>query len=87
MDNKEIMDQLKDLIEDEKRKSEKYQQYNIKGWVCPVCGRGLSPYTSTCPCVQYTPPPTYPVYPNTSPYPVYPNPVYPTCNPKIGGYL
>lgn len=20
------------------------------GWICPVCGRGLSPYTSQCPC-------------------------------------
>lgn len=20
------------------------------GWVCPVCGRGLSPLTSACPC-------------------------------------
>ena len=20
------------------------------GWICPVCGRGLSPYSNTCPC-------------------------------------
>lgn len=20
------------------------------GWVCPVCGRGLSPFTVVCPC-------------------------------------
>lgn len=20
------------------------------GWICPVCGRGLSPYTNFCPC-------------------------------------
>ena len=20
------------------------------GWICPVCGRGLSPFTTMCPC-------------------------------------
>ena len=20
------------------------------GWICPVCGRGLSPFTAVCPC-------------------------------------
>ena len=20
------------------------------GWICPVCGRGLSPFTYVCPC-------------------------------------
>lgn len=20
------------------------------GWICPVCGRGLSPWTNCCPC-------------------------------------
>ena len=24
------------------------------GWVCPVCGRGLSPYTAVCPCQNQT---------------------------------
>lgn len=22
----------------------------IVGWICPVCGRGLSPFTAVCPC-------------------------------------
>lgn len=22
----------------------------MQGWICPVCGRGLSPFTSVCPC-------------------------------------
>jgi hypothetical protein len=22
-----------------------------KGWVCPVCGRGVAPWISVCPCV------------------------------------
>jgi hypothetical protein len=23
------------------------------GWVCPVCGRGNSPFSSTCPCKSF----------------------------------
>lgn len=26
------------------------EQRELSGWVCPVCGRGLSPFTSVCPC-------------------------------------
>lgn len=25
----------------------------LQGWVCPVCGRGLSPFTQFCPCKGY----------------------------------
>jgi len=24
----------------------------ITGWICPVCGAGLSPFTVMCPCTQ-----------------------------------
>lgn len=25
----------------------------LVGWTCPVCGRGLSPFTSICPCIPF----------------------------------
>ena len=49
------------------------------GWKCPVCGAGLSPFTSRCPCTPYPVVyPTYPVYPSTpwpTPYPIWTGPV------------
>ena len=27
----------------------------IQGWICPVCGAGLSPYTQRCSCVGFPP--------------------------------
>jgi hypothetical protein len=31
----------------------------MTGWVCPVCGRGNSPFSSTCPCKGFS---TYPTF-------------------------
>lgn len=28
----------------------KPQQFPSCGWICPVCGAGLSPFISICPC-------------------------------------
>lgn len=31
-------------------KSETYNPPKMVGWICPVCGRGLSPFAAVCPC-------------------------------------
>lgn len=28
----------------------KDEPVGMTGWICPICGRGLSPFTSVCPC-------------------------------------
>ena len=28
------------------------QGFGQQGWVCPVCGRGLAPWVSVCPCMS-----------------------------------
>lgn len=30
--------------------TEKTNPPKMVGWICPVCGRGLSPFTTMCPC-------------------------------------
>jgi hypothetical protein len=30
--------------------NQKKQTTGLQGWICPVCGAGLSPYTTMCPC-------------------------------------
>ena len=33
-------------------KSETVNPPKMVGWICPICGRGLSPFTSVCPCKE-----------------------------------
>lgn len=33
--------------------SETINPPKMVGWICPVCGRGLSPFTNICPCKGY----------------------------------
>jgi hypothetical protein len=33
------------------------------GWICPVCGRGMSPFSSSCPCKTFNQ--SFPQYPVT----------------------
>ena len=28
------------------------QGFGQQGWICPVCGRGLAPWVSVCPCMS-----------------------------------
>lgn len=54
--------------------------YNMapKGWVCPVCGGGVSPYLQKCPCKKMvTVEPWKPVPPPRPPYQVEIDPTRP----------
>ena len=55
-----------------------------KGWICPICGRGVAPTVKVCPCkgeYKYVPYPVYPwVYPS---YPKWWSEI--TCKPNTTG--
>ena len=58
----EIPEEYKKALEDKfpempgELRREKFQAPMHYGWVCPICGRGLSPFTSMCPCQGYPEP-------------------------------
>ena len=64
----------------------------LRGWVCPVCGAGMSPYARGCPCVpqphgrvRFTVPPTWPSCQFGQPHsPTYDNSQQPSERPKGG---
>ena len=59
------------------------QGITLEGWRCPVCRRGNSPFTPTCPCTSPISVPNWPSYPydywKTTPY--YPIVVDPSYTP------
>jgi len=53
------LNEFEKLKEINRNLKEKVNQ-GITGWICPVCGRGLSPFTNVCPCKPFPAPvPTY----------------------------
>lgn len=52
---------------------ERCKPKGMLGWICPVCGRGNSPFSLSCPCTPF------PQYPITCEMPGF-NPENPTIN-------
>lgn len=50
-------DMMRDMITESDKKTsqeEEHQPSGLYGWICPVCGSGVSPYQNVCPnCVKY----------------------------------
>lgn len=43
----EIVKQHEEIVKDKVKSNP-----SLMGWVCPVCGRGVAPFTPSCPCQQ-----------------------------------
>ncbi len=50
LDGYQIDAYLKKLTQTSESELETIDAPKMTGWICPICGRGLSPYTSVCPC-------------------------------------
>jgi len=49
-------EELAKEICDSHNKKEEEKSYVGLGWICPVCGRGNAPFTSTCSCIPQSAP-------------------------------
>lgn len=48
----EVLKKKFEEYEGVEKRLKKWQPIPSYGWICPVCGRGNAPFTSTCPCVH-----------------------------------
>ncbi len=47
-----IADVIHEAVENEFNKREPKEAHGIRGWICPRCGKGMSPYTNSCNCIR-----------------------------------
>ena len=78
------MDKVKKMLKGMPKKeviNPKVQKSTVlTGWICPVCGKGNSPFSSSCPCVSSFPKPYPKPYPMPEPYTPFPTPNTPAPN-------
>ena len=48
VDRHVIIGKMQDIVNN--LPSAEPEQHSMRGWICPVCGRGLSPLMMVCPC-------------------------------------